>query len=73
MTKKIVLERIRPERSVTRRLAVGETTTIIISLSPGDKSVLQKEARKRSLSLSLYMNLILLKIGFSNNCEVGCQ
>lgn len=59
MKKKIPLDRTRPERSETRRLALGKTTTMIISIDPDEKAVLKREAKKREYSLSLYLNLIL--------------
>lgn len=56
---KITLKRTRPERSQTRRLTVGKTIPIIISIAPEDKKTLQEEAKKKELSFSLYINLIL--------------
>lgn len=57
--KDISLERTRGERSETRRLAVGKTEIMKISIEPQKKDLLEREAKKRSLSLSLYVNLIL--------------
>lgn len=55
----ISLERMRPARSEHRRLSLGETTGLAFYISPTDKDILQTEAKKRHLSLSLYLNLIL--------------
>lgn len=57
--KNISLERARPERSETKRLALGETIGLEFCLSQADKETLQTEAKKNKLSLSLYLNLIL--------------
>lgn len=57
--KKIDLKRQRPERSETRRLALGHTVPTILRMDEKDKELLQAEAKKRGLSFSLYVNLIL--------------
>lgn len=58
-SKKIDLNRQRPERSGTRRLALGKTVPTILRMDEKDKKLLQAEAKKRDLSFSLYINLIL--------------
>lgn len=56
---KISLERIRSERSETLRLVVGTVEQVNFYLAPADKARLKKEAKKRGMSMSLYLNLVL--------------
>ncbi len=57
----INLDRVRPERAAARRLSLGKTVTMIVSIAPGDKARLKAEAKRRGYSLSLYLNLILVR------------